>query len=283
MGSPSPHPLAGRTCLVTGAGSGVGQAIATAFADAGARVWGCDINPNNLATTRSQLARSQAPTAVTLERVDVTDRSAVEQWIATAHEATGRIDVLVNNAAFVSWADVTDASVADAERTMRTAYDAMVYAVTAGLPTMLAAGRGHIITIGSSAGRIYAPGPSAAYAAAKAAQEAYTRILQLELAPTPVHATLVRPGVITGTQFFGDHVPSSRLPRLADFLPTTTAPHVATAVTAAVLRPRNTIDLPRYLPLAYLAHAVAPRTLQRLAQVGGPSRRDFGAREPTGR
>ncbi|MFF4331144.1 SDR family NAD(P)-dependent oxidoreductase [Streptomyces sp. NPDC001591] len=272
--------LAGRTCLVTGAGSGLGRALAFALAGAGAQVWGCDSSTANLATTRRQLAPHPRRDAVTLDQVDVTDRAAVEEWIGRAHTTTARVDVLFNNAAFIRWQDVADMGVEDAERTMRTAYDAMVYGIKAVLPVMRHQGGGHIITVGSSAGRVYVQGPSAAYAASKAALEAYTRILQLELAATPVHVTLVRPGVIAGTQFFSQHVPSTRLPRLADFLPAGSPDQIADTITRALVRPRTTIDTPRYLPLFYAAYALAPKAVQRLAALGGPARRDYAAPVP---
>jgi hypothetical protein len=268
--------LYGQVCLVTGAGSGVGRALADALARAGARVWACDISLDNLAATRQWFDGHPQRNAVVLDQVDVTDRAAIENWINRVHHATGRVDVLINNAAFIRWLNVADMSVEDAERTMRTCYDAMVYGVKAVLPLMLAAGRGHIVTLGSSAGRVYIAGPSAAYAAAKAALEGYTRILQLELARTSVRVTLVRPGVIAGTQFFGSSVPSSRLPRLADLLPATTPAQIADVIVAALGRSRDTIDVPRYLPLLYLAFALAPKTMQRLSSLGGPARRNYG-------
>ncbi|MFC9294722.1 SDR family NAD(P)-dependent oxidoreductase [Streptomyces sp. NPDC057011] len=267
---------AGWTCLVTGAGSGVGRALVHTLARTGATVWGCDVSPANLAATRAELAERPYRDAVVLHQTDVTDRADLEEWIRTAHTATGRIDVLVNNAAFIRWLDVAEMTVDDAKLTMQTAYDATVYGVKAVYPLMEAARRGHIITIGSSAGRIYVKGPSAAYAASKAALEAYMRVLQLELKGTPIRATLVRPGVIAGTQFFGEHVPSSRLPRFADFTPISSPQQIAAAIATSIVNPRDIIDIPRILPALYWAFAAMPRTMQYLVGLGGPARRDYG-------
>lgn len=136
----------------------------------------------------------------------------MKQWIADTHQEHGRIDILINNAAYIRWADVEETTVEEAERTMRVGYDAMVHTIKTVLPLMQDSRSGHIVNIGSSAGKVFVKGPSAAYAAMKAAVEGYTRILQLELSGTPVHAMLVRPGVVVGTDFFHHHVPPSRLP-----------------------------------------------------------------------
>lgn len=264
--------LAGRVCLVTGGAQGIGWALVRAMAAAGARVYACDHSPHNLACARAESPSGQT---INLRQADVTDRPAIEAWVLDVAEETGRIDVLVNNAAFIRWTEVTEMSVEDAILSMRTGYEGMVHTVKAVLPLMHAGGQGNIVNIGSSVGRIYVAGPSAAYAASKAAIEAYTQILRLELADSPVNVTLVRPAVVVGTQFFSDHVASSALPRIADFSPSSTPDRVAKAVIGGILRNRSAVDIPRSLPLAYLLFAVSPGLVQRIVAIGGPARRDF--------
>jgi NAD(P)-dependent dehydrogenase (short-subunit alcohol dehydrogenase family) len=267
--------LTGRTCLVTGGAQGIGWSLSLLFAEHGARVHACDVSTVNLDRAAHNLVNHPYAAAVNLHHLDVTDRKAFEQWITKVHAETGRIDVLVNNAAFIRWTTVEQMSVEDAEQSMLTGFNAMVYGVKAVLPLMRANGGGHVVNMGSSAGRLLVKGPSAAYAGAKAAIEAYTEILRIELHGTPIHITLVRPGVVTGTQFFGRHVMSRQLPRLVDFLPAATPDQVATAVVRAISEHRYTVDVPSYLPALYRVYDLSPALFRRLAELGGPAQRDY--------
>ena len=206
----------------------------------------------------------------------MTDRTAVENWVAEVHAATGHIDVVVNNAAFIRWETVAEMPVEDAERTMRVGYDGMVYMVKAVLPLMQQAGQGHIVNIGSSVGRLFVPGPSAAYVAVKAAIDGYTQLLQMELRNSPIAVTLVRLYAVAGTDFFGKHVASSKMPRTSDFLPYLTPPQVADAIVRAIHYRRAILDIPAYLPVAYLLFTLAPGFVRWVLAIGGRGRRDYG-------
>lgn len=236
-------------CAVTGGARGIGNAIATALEQRGATVHVGDL----------------------VTGVDVTDRAAVEAWL----KEIGDVDVLVNNAAFVRWRPVTDMPVEDAELIMATAYNAMVYTCNAVLPRMIERGSGHVVNMGSSAGRIFVGGASAAYAASKAAVEAYSETLRCELSGTGVSVTLVRPAAVSGTDFFGKHVDPKTLPRMADFVPSTTPDQVAAQVVRAIERRKPAVDVPGFLPAMYLGYALFPRAMQWLAKLGGPGRRTY--------
>lgn len=268
--------LAGQVCLVTGGAQGIGWAIARAVAARGARVHVADHSREHLNTAAGSLPGPMA-NRVTFHHIDVSDRTAYEACIRKIHRDEGRLDVLVNNAAFVEWRDVTDTSPESTERTMRTGLDAVVHGIQTVLPVMQTAGRGHIVTIGSAAGVMFFKGPSAAYTAMKAAVNAYTHVLAAELADSPIHVLLVRPGAVAGTEFFGKHVASHRMPRLADILPLTTPDQVAQAVLRGITRRQAVVDIPRSLPLLYRAYALAPGLWRRLTMLTGPSRRDYAA------
>ncbi|WP_314249802.1 SDR family NAD(P)-dependent oxidoreductase [Streptomyces kutzneri] len=274
--------LKGKVCLVTGGAQGIGLAITRALAGQGAHVHVAGISEGHLESAAADFKAAGLGAQVTFHQVDVTDRAAYEECITGVHKAHGRLDVLVNNAAFTQWRDVADMSVEDAQLTMRTGYGAMVYAVKTALPLMQAAGGGTIVNMGSSAGVVLVKGPSAAYAAAKAALNAYTQILAAELAASPVHVMLVRPGTVGGTEFFGRHVPSPRMPRIADFLPVSSPEYVADAILDGLLTRRNIVDVPGYLAAMYRAYAMAPASFRRLAALGGPARRNY-ATAPTTR
>jgi NAD(P)-dependent dehydrogenase (short-subunit alcohol dehydrogenase family) len=280
----SRNALMGKICLVTGGAQGIGWALTKLMAQSGTTVHCADISEQNLDQAARELSAESFKQEVILSHLDVTNRIAFEKWIANIYRQNGRIDILVNNAAFVRWTDVEEMTIEEAERSVRTCFDAMLYGVKTVIPLMRSASpaRGHIVNMGSSAGLIFVRGPSAAYAAAKAAIEAYTQILRMELAGSPIHITLVRPGVVLGTDFFRKHVPSDRLPRIADFLPPARPEQVANAIVKAIIRRREILDVPSYLPLLYRAYALAPETFRRMVQAGGSARHDFSRVERTG-
>lgn len=274
------HPrawLTDRVCAVTGGAQGLGWALTEAFAECGAIVHACDRSEQHLSSAQEMLDALPWGDRVRLTRHDVTSRAEVQDWIAGISRADGGPHVLVNNAMFTRWVDVEQMSVAEAEQTMRTAFDAMVYTVTATLPLLRAAGSGHIVNIGSSAGRVFVRGPSAAYAAAKAAVEAYSRILAIELADSPIRVTLVRPGVITGTEFHRHHVPAARMPRMADWLPTATPRQAARAVLHGIRRQKHTVDVPLYVSAAIKVFDIMPSLITALSRFGGDARHNFGS------
>ena len=88
--------FAGKSVVVTGAAHGFGRAISLAFAERGATVWACDLAADEVVETQ-RLAAAAGGTC-TAGTVDVSDKKAVEAFVARAAAATGRVDVLVNNA-----------------------------------------------------------------------------------------------------------------------------------------------------------------------------------------
>ena len=228
-----------QVCLVTGGTQGIGWALTQMLAAHGATVNACGFSQGSLNKAEAERVTLPGRDRIRLSRCDVTDRTVFEAWIEGIWERNGRIDLLINNAAFVRWTDVKDMSVEEAQRTMRVGYDGMVVGIKAVLPQMQAAGRGHIVNMGSVAGRAFVGGASAAYAATKAAIDAYTQTLHAELANSPVNATVVRLGTVAGTDFFRKHVSNERMPPFTQFLPALTPDRVATAVLRAVEKRQN--------------------------------------------
>jgi len=264
-----------QVCVVTGGTQGIGWAMTQALAAEGATVYACGFSQGSL--EKAEAARAALPTAshIHLSRCDVTDRAAYEAWLGEIWEGNGSIDLLIHNAAYVRWANVTEMDVAEAQRTMRVGYDGMVIGTSFVLPKMLAAGRGHIVNIGSVAGRAFVGGASAAYAATKAAIDAYTQTLHAELANSPVNATIVRLGTVAGTDFFRKHVSNERMPPFTKFLPALTPERVTTAVLQAVVKKQPIRTLPRYLELLTFVYNLSPRFARWLAKMGGPNRKDY--------
>ncbi len=269
--------LAGYVCLITGGAQGIGWATAVEMAGCGGDVYICDISQTNLDRAEERLPALPWGERIHLARCDVTDRTGVEAWIGRTYERTGHVDVLVNNAIALHYAPVTETPPGERELSMRVGYYGMLHTIEAVLPLMLQAGRGHIVNMGSSAGEIFIGGISADYAAAKAAINAYTRMLALELRETPIHVMLVRPGAVGGTDFFKKHVPSHAMPALADRFPPLTPPQVARAIIHGLRRRRTIVDIPWYLTFFYLLYDLSPRFLHWLSYLGGVSQRDYGS------
>lgn len=182
----------GQTALVTGAGHGLGRAIAQAFHTGGVTVWACDINAAGLRDTA-------AGTAITTRTVDVTSRAAVQAFAAEALAATGRIDVLVNDAGGVCGQvgrPIEDVPEDDWNAIMAANASSAFFMAQAVVPAMKRAGYGRIVTISSGAGLTISLTGIQAYATAKAGQIALTRQLAHELGPFGITVNCVAPGFV---------------------------------------------------------------------------------------
>ncbi|MEV4502138.1 SDR family NAD(P)-dependent oxidoreductase [Streptomyces klenkii] len=233
---------AGLVCLVTGGTTGLGRSLARALAGAGAHVHVGDNRVPDPERGAGDPGRAPRDTAITVTDVDVTDRAALEAWIAAVHAEHGRIDVLIHNAARTHGADAGGTAVDQAQSAMRAGYDALVCSVQAVLPLMRSAGGGWMVAVAPAEEWMPGEGAAASHAAVKAAVEAYAERLRSELAGSGsgIGVTLVRPG--TARNGF-------RLPRIADFLPPTSPEEAADAVVHAILHRRPSVDVPDRLTL----------------------------------
>ena len=183
----------GQRVIVTGAGHGFGRAISKAFADAGAKVWACDLNTAGLEETKRLCGK-----ACEVRTLDVSDRAAVTAFVA---EAVGgaAIDVLVNNAGGVR-GQVGRPIEEISEQDWHTIFDVNVtgafYFAQAVALGMKQKKRGRIINISSRAGLEISLTGIQAYASAKAAQIGLTRQLAHELGPWGITVNNVAPGFV---------------------------------------------------------------------------------------
>ena len=268
--------LSGQTAVITGGTQGIGWALTQALAAHGAQVYACGYSAASLERAENERQALPWHEQISLARCDVTDRGQYVGWLEEVYGGNGRLDILIHNATYVQWDDVLDMSIDQAQHTMRVGYDGMVTGVRTALPWMLAAGQGRIVTVGSITARILVRGSSAAYTATKAAIDAYTVTLQMELAHTPVSATLVRLGTVAGTDFFKKHVQPGRTPKLNKYLPALTPPQVATAVLRAMQKKQPILTLPRYLGPLSVIYQIAPRFSRWLSDQGWGEHPDYG-------
>ncbi len=185
----------GKVAVVTGAGSGIGRALAVQLAGMGSALALSDIDDAGLAETRSLVAPSGV--RLTTERVDVADRAAVHRHADAVLAAHGAVHLVINNAGVALAASVAEMSYEDFDWLMGINFWGVVHGTKAFLPHLLRADEGHIVNISSIFGVIAVPG-QAAYHAAKFAVRGFTESLRedLELARARVSATCVHPGGI---------------------------------------------------------------------------------------
>jgi NAD(P)-dependent dehydrogenase (short-subunit alcohol dehydrogenase family) len=180
--------LDGKIALITGAGSGIGEAIALAMGAAGARIVAVDINVGAAVRT----AKAVGETAVGLA-CDVTDRAACDALAARVRREVGAIAVLVNNAGIIRRGKVTDATARrDWDDTLSVNLDGPYNMVTAVLD-QLRETRGAIVNIGSIQSFVALPN-SAAYTTSKGGVRLLTKALAMELGPVGIRVNAIGPG-----------------------------------------------------------------------------------------
>ncbi len=187
--------FAGKVAVVTGAGSGIGQALAIELARSGAKVAISDVNLDGLADTERQLKAIGAE--VKTDRLDVTEREAFLAYADAVKEHFGKVNQIYNNAGIGYIGDIEVTPFKDIERVMDVDYWGVVNGTKAFLPHLIASGDGHVVNVSSLFGLFAVPG-QAAYNAAKFAVRGFTEALRQEmlLARHPVAVTTVHPGGI---------------------------------------------------------------------------------------
>ena len=187
------HGFAGKVAVVTGAGSGIGQALAIELACSGAKLAISDVNTEGLAETEQRLKAIGAP--VKADRLDVTEREAFLAYADAVNEHFGKVNQIYNNAGIAFTGDIEVSHFKDIERVMDVDFWGVVNGTKAFLPHLIASGDGHVINISSVFGLFAVPG-QAAYASAKFAVRGFTEALRQEmvLARHPVRVTVVHPG-----------------------------------------------------------------------------------------
>ena len=187
--------FAGKVAVVTGAGSGIGQALAIELGRSGAKVAISDVDLEGLAQTEEQLKAIGAP--VKADRLDVTEREAFLAYADAVNEHFGKVNQIYNNAGIAFTGDIEVSQFKDIERVMDVDYWGVVNGTKAFLPYVIASGDGHIVNVSSVFGLFSVPG-QAAYNAAKFAVRGFSEALRQEmiLARHPVAVTTVHPGGI---------------------------------------------------------------------------------------
>ncbi len=187
--------FSGRVAAITGAGSGIGRALANALARRGAHLALVDIDDAGLAETVTQC--EGLGVKITSQHLDVADRDAVYAWADRVVDDHGKVNLIVNNAGVALGATVESMSYEDFEWLMNINFWGVVYGSKAFLPHLKESGEGHIVNLSSVFGLISVPSQSA-YNAAKFAVRGFTDSLrmELEIEGANVSVTTIHPGGI---------------------------------------------------------------------------------------
>lgn len=190
--------LAGKVALVSGIGSGIGQACALMFARHGAWVVGCDLDaPAAQATLEA--ARSEGLELASLHPCDLTRPAEVQRWVAYALGLHQRLDVLVNAAAAAVFKPIEALSFAEWKRTLEAELDTVFLVCQAAWPYLKQNGGSIINFASANAYGVLERSPALAHCAGKGGVLAMTRQLALEGAPYGIRANTISPGlVVTG-------------------------------------------------------------------------------------
>jgi NADP-dependent 3-hydroxy acid dehydrogenase YdfG len=187
--------FAGKVAVVTGAGSGIGQALAVELGRSGASVAISDVDTDGLNVTDQRLKAIGA--LVKTDRLDVTEREAFQLYADGVKEHFGKVNQVYNNAGIAYSGDVEVTHFKDIERVMDVDFWGVVNGTKVFLPHLIESGDGHVVNISSVFGLFSVPG-QAAYNSAKFAVRGFTEALRQEmiLAKHPVKVTTVHPGGI---------------------------------------------------------------------------------------
>ncbi|ASF11890.1 MULTISPECIES: SDR family NAD(P)-dependent oxidoreductase [Nocardia] len=185
----------GKVCVITGAGSGIGRALAENLAKRGAKLALSDIDTDGLAETVARCEKLGAE--VKSDRINVAEREAVLLYADAVKAHFGVVHQVYNNAGIAYHGDVVKTEFKDFDRVMDVDFWGVVNGTKAFLPFLIESGDGHVVNVSSLFGLIAVPGQSA-YNSAKFAVRGFTEALRQEMlvGRQPVKVTCVHPGGI---------------------------------------------------------------------------------------
>jgi len=187
--------FAGKVAAVTGAGSGIGQALAIELARSGAKLAISDVDTDGLVRTEELVREIGAP--VRSDQLDVTEREAFIAYADTVNDHFGTVNQIYNIAGIAFLGDIEISQFKDIGRVMDVDYWGVVNGTKAFLPHLVASGDGNVVNM-SSMGGLFAVAGQAAYVPAKFAVRGFTEALRKEvtLASHPVGVTAAHPGYV---------------------------------------------------------------------------------------
>lgn len=185
----------GKWALITGATAGIGEATAELLAEQGCHLMVTGRRERRLRDLASRLTTEHGVEVVPLV-FDVSDRAAVEETLRGTVARLSSLDFLINNAGLAKGVEsIQEGRMDDWERMIDTNVKGLLWMTRLCLPFFLRRGHGHIVNLGSVAGRWVYPG-GAVYCASKFAVRALSEGLRLDLMGTPIRVTNIEPGMV---------------------------------------------------------------------------------------
>jgi len=240
-----------KTVVVTGASRGIGAAVADAVVARGARVGLIARSQGDLETVRARLGERAAAAVA-----DVADSVELAAAFSSLERDLGPPDVLVANAGIGAYGPFVDIEIDELERLVNVNVLGTMYAIRTVLPGMIARRRGHIVTIGSIAGRIGSPF-EAVYSATKFADVGLTEALAVEVEPYGIEVSVVNPGPVVSN--FGEargHPYDRERPKPVS------SERVAKVVVDAIEKNHHEVYVPGWFRPAVVVRHLLPRLLR---------------------
>jgi short-subunit dehydrogenase len=261
--------VAGKRVLITGASRGIGEALAGAFASAGAQV-------ALVARSEEPIRKLAADLGGTAHPADLLDRSQVATLVQRVEDEAGPVDVLVNNAGIADAGALWELPEDVIERTVRLNLTVPLELCSQAIPRMLRRGGGHLVNVSSMASVGWVPG-LAHYSATKAGLAHGAAALRDDLRGLPVGVTTVLVGpvptdmVLAGEAAYAPTKAGFDRFRRTRLVPDTQAATLAAAVVRGVERDKRVVWLPRRAAL-FVALGEAPRRIVEVVLTGVPRR-----------
>lgn len=246
--------LDGASAVITGGSRGIGRAVARELSARGARLV-------LVARGERELRRTAEELGATAVVADLADPEACDDVIREAHEAVGHVDLVVNNAAIVRPAGVSEMSDRDLQQQMQCNLIAPMHLVHRVLPGMIERGHGHIVNVSSGAAALPLANMSN-YCASKAGLLHYTASLRSEVSHLNIGTTVVELGTVPGTDAYRAALEDERLRRLyarlgrVGLMHDTSAEEVAARVADAIEHNRPYVRVPRTARVAWALNSV---------------------------
>ena len=254
-----PRILAGQTAAITGGARGIGRATAQAFLRQGMSVAIGDVDLSAAQQTANEIGIPTHPTSTHPSAVglllDVTERASFAEFLDTAEEQLGPVNILINNAGIMPIGPFLDEEDATSRRILDINVLGVINGMKVALPRMTARGRGHVVNIASQAGKYGLPG-GATYCASKAAVINLSRAVRKELRGSGVDVSLISPVAVNTELGLGLAEPRQRQFRKVE------PQQVADAIVQTLRVPKFDVHVPKQLSISERMSALMPIGVQ---------------------
>jgi uncharacterized protein len=254
--------LTGKNVVITGASSGLGEHIAYETAKRGGNVILLARSSTKLEKMVSDI-KGKFSVKASFYTFDICDDQNVNEVFKEIYKKWETIDILVNNAGFGIFENVIDADLQEMQKMFEVNVFGLMNCCKRVLPAMLERNAGHIINIGSQAGKISTP-KSSAYCATKHAVIGFSNSLRLEVVDTSINVTVVNPGPMK-TNFLNIADPSGNYVKNAGkFM--LSAERVSKKVVDVMEKPKREVNIPLWMSIGSKFYALFPSVFERLAK-----------------